>query len=301
MHSGILLIDKPAGITSAGVVGRVKRVLGAERVGHAGTLDPDATGLLVVLVNGATRVASYAADGAKRYSGAMRLGVTTSTDDLAGEVLETCDTIPSFEKVVEVSKRFMGAIKQVPPRVSSVKIQGQRAHKLTREGQTFELEAREVTVSRFDIVRISESSFGYVVECSPGTYVRSLARDIGEVLGCGGAVESIRRERSGPLSVEGAISLEQVSWGHLQDWSLLIPHIPRIEICEEMAAAILTGHQLTLKRVAELAEVAALPRYSVFAYASKGERETLGLLKISPSGELSVALNVGRYPGQKLS
>lgn len=299
MHSGILLIDKPAGITSAGVVARVKRALAAERVGHAGTLDPDATGLLVILVNGATRVASYAADGTKRYSGVMRLGVKTTTDDMAGEVLESSEEIPVFDKVVEASKRFLGAIQQVPPRVSSVKVQGRRAHKLTRQGEEFDLVAREVTISRFDIAKISESSFSYVVECSPGTYVRALARDLGEVLGCGGAVESIRRERSGPLSVEGAIPVEQASWGHLDDWSSLIPHIRRVEIPEAMAAAILTGHQLTLKRLADRPDIAALPRYSVFAYASEGERETLGLLKITGSGEIQVALNVGRYPGQK--
>lgn len=299
MHSGIILIDKPAGITSAGVVARVKRVLGAERVGHAGTLDPDATGLLVVLVNGATRVASYAADGTKRYSGTMRLGVTTSTDDLAGDVLERCDVIPSFDKVVEASKRFVGAIQQIPPRVSSVKVQGKRAHKMTREGEEFTLLPREVTVYRFEISSLSEASFSYVVECSPGTYVRSLARDLGEALGCGGAVETIRRERSGPLSVEGAIPLEQVSWGHLLDWSLLIPEIPRIEIPEEIASAILSGHQLTLKKLAERPEVAALPRYSLFAYASAGEQETLGLLKVGASGEPTVSLNVGRYPRQK--
>ncbi len=299
MHSGILLIDKPAGITSAGVVGRVKRLLGAERVGHAGTLDPDATGLLVILVNGATRVASYAADGIKRYSGVMRLGVTTSTDDMAGDILEQSDSIPTFDKVVEVAKRCLGTIQQVPPRVSAVKVQGKRAHKLTREGQEFTLRPREVTVSRFEISPVSENSFRYVVECSPGTYVRSLARDIGEALGCGGAVETIRRERSGPLSVDGAISLEQVSWGHLLDWSALVPEIMRIEIPDDMATAIRTGHQLTLKRVAQIPEVAALPRYSVFAYASAGDRETLGLLKISESGEVQVALNVGRYPGQK--
>lgn len=299
MHSGIILIDKPAGITSAGVVGRVKRVLGAERVGHAGTLDPDATGLLVILVNGATRVASYAAEGTKRYSGVMRLGVTTSTDDMAGEVLSESSEIPAFEKVVEASRQFTGPIQQIPPKVSAIKVQGKRAHKLSREGQEFELMAREVTVSRFDIAKVSPSSFSYVVECSPGTYVRSLARDIGEVLGCGGAVESIRREKSGPLSVDGGISLEQISWGHLQDWSLLIPHIPRVEIPEEMAAAILNGHQLTLKRVAALPEVAALPRYSLFAYASRGERETLGLLKVLPTGDLQVVINLGRYPSQK--
>jgi tRNA pseudouridine55 synthase len=299
MHSGILFIDKPAGITSAGVVARVKRILGAERVGHAGTLDPDATGLLIVLVNGATRVASYAADGAKRYSGIMRLGVTTSTDDMAGEVLTESSTIPPFNKVVEACARFVGPIQQVPPKVSAIKVGGKRAHKLSREGREFELSAREVVVSRFDSEEISDTSFRYVVECSPGTYVRSLARDVGELLGCGAAVESIRREMSGPFSVEGALTLEQIAWSELRDWSLLIPHIPRIEISEEMAAAIRNGHQITLKRVAELPEVASLPKLSLFCYASKGDPETLGLLNVLPSGELQVALNVGRYPGRK--
>jgi tRNA pseudouridine55 synthase len=299
MHSGILLVDKPAGITSAGVVARVKRILGAERVGHAGTLDPDATGLLVILVNGATRVASYAADGSKRYSGIMRLGVTTSTDDMAGEVLSESSEVPPFEKILAASRRFIGTIQQVPPKVSAIKVQGQRAHKLTREGHEFELSAREVVVSRFDIETVSERSFRYVVECSPGTYIRSLARDLGESLGCGGAVESIRRERSGPLSVEGALSLEEISWGMLKDWSLLIPHIPRVEISEEMASAIRNGHQLTLKKVAQLPAVTSLPRYSIFAYASEEDPETIGLLKILGSGELEVAINLGRYPGQK--
>jgi len=299
MHSGILFIDKPAGITSAGVVARVKRILGAERVGHAGTLDPDATGLLIVLVNGATRVASYAADGAKRYSGSMRLGVTTSTDDMAGEVLSESSAIPPFEQVVEACARFVGPIQQVPPKVSAIKVGGKRAHKLSREGHEFELLAREVVVSRFDTEKISETSFRYVVECSPGTYVRSLARDVGDSLGCGGAVESIRRERSGPFSVEGALTLEEIGWERLRDWSLLIPHIPRIEISEESAAAIRNGHQITLKRVAELPEVASLPRPSLFCYASKGDPETLGLLNVLPTGELQVALNLGRYPGRK--
>ncbi|MEN9844983.1 MAG: hypothetical protein RIS36_130 [Pseudomonadota bacterium] len=299
MHSGILLIDKPAGITSAGVVGRVKRMLGAERVGHAGTLDPDATGLLVVLVNGATRVASYAADGTKRYSGVMRLGVTTSTDDMAGEVLTESSAIPPYEKVIEASRAFTGVIQQVPPKVSAIKVHGKRAHKLTREGHEFELNAREVTVSRFDTESLSDTSFRYVVECSPGTYVRSLARDLGVALGCGGAVESIRRERSGPLSVDGALTLEEISWGQIKDWSLLIPHIPRIEIPEDMATAIRNGHQVTLKKVTQIPAVASLPRFSIFAYASEEHPETIGLLKVLGSGDLEVAINLGRYPGRK--
>lgn len=295
MRSGIILIDKPAGITSAGVVARIKRALGAERVGHAGTLDPDATGLLVILINGATRVASYAADGTKRYSGTMVLGVRTSTDDTSGEVLERCEQIPEFDRVLECARKFTGTVQQIPPKVSSVKVGGKRAHKMTRSGEQFELAARTVTISRFDIAPLSANSFSYTVECSPGTYVRSIARDLGEVLGCGGAVESIRRESSGVLSLDGAIKIEEASWEGLHDWSILIPHIPRIELVEDVAAAILNGHQKTLKMVAELPQVSGLPSGSFFAYASQGERETLGILKVGASGEVEVALNVGRF------
>lgn len=299
MRSGILLIDKPAGMTSAGVVARVKRALQAERVGHAGTLDPDATGLLVVLINGATRVASYAADGVKRYSGRIRLGVTTTTDDMAGDVLSQTDDLPAFEQVQRASRNFLGLISQVPPRVSAIKVKGKRAHDLTRRGEDFELAARDVTISLFDITQVSPTSLSYVIECSPGTYVRSIARDLGEALGCGGAVESIRRERSGPLTVEGAISLEEVAWEKIGDWSQLIPHIPRVEFPESLSALLLNGHQRSLKDAALLLSKAGRQPHELLAYASQGERETLGLLRVVAPGELCVELNVGRYPAQK--
>jgi tRNA pseudouridine55 synthase len=299
MRSGILLIDKPAGITSAGVVGRVKRVLGAERVGHAGTLDPDATGLLVILVNGATRVASYAADGAKRYSGLIRLGITTTTDDISGDVLSECEDIPPFERVEAASKAFVGSIQQVPPRVSAIKVGGKRAHKMTRDGEAFELAPRTVTVSVFNVRKVSVNTFAYEIECSPGTYVRSLARDLGSALGCGATVESIRRERSGPLSVDNALQIDQVSWERLEDWSLLIPEVPRVELPEELAAAILTGHQQSLRVVRDNPAVSVLSPDSLVAYRSIRGRETLGLLRILPSSEVRVEINIGRYPAQK--
>lgn len=299
MDSGIILIDKPAGMTSAGVVARVKRTLKADRVGHAGTLDPDATGLLVLLVNGATRIASYAADGMKRYSGKIRLGVTTTTDDLSGEELSRSDIRPSSDAIMQSKERFVGIIQQVPPRVSAIKIQGQRAHDLTRKGKSFELAAREVTVYRFDLELHAPDTLTYVIECSPGTYVRSLARDLGEVLGCGAAVASIRREISGPLSVSGAIALEEVSWHSLQDWGQLVPGMPRVEVSADVGALILNGHQQTLRLIRELPAIRTLPRNSLFAYTCPGSAETLGLLRISPSGEVSVEINIGRSIPQK--
>lgn len=299
MHSGIILIDKPARMSSAGVVARVKRILGAERVGHAGTLDPDATGLLVVLVNGATRVASYAADGVKRYTGRIRLGITTTTDDLGGEIVEQSTIIPPFEVVEKASRSLTGTYQQLPPKVSAKKVGGKRAYDMTREGVEFELTSREVTVSLLRLAPVSQDTVTYEIECSPGTYVRAIARDLGTALGCGASVESIRRERSGPLSLDGAIQIEEVEWGQLRDWAALIPHIPRVTMPEELSAAILNGHQKSLLKVRDLPVVKEVPRDSLFAYASEGDQETLGLLRVLPSGDVVVGLNVGRYPGQK--
>jgi tRNA pseudouridine55 synthase len=299
MDSGIILVDKPSGMSSAAVVARVKRALKAERVGHAGTLDPDATGLLVILVNGATRVASFAADGMKRYTGRIRLGVRTTTDDLTGEVISTSEAQPPEGEISRAARAFVGPIQQVPPRVSAIKVQGRRAYDLTRKGHSFDLAAREVTVYRFDLKIESPDTLSYVIECSPGTYVRSLARDLGDVLGCGAAVESIRRDASGALSVASASPLEEVSWNTLQDWARLVPEIPRVEVSHDVAQLILNGHQKTLKLVQELPSVRTLPRNSLFLYGCPGVQETLGILRISPSGEITVALNIGRCGQQK--
>ncbi len=282
MKSGILLIDKPAGITSAGVVARVKRILKADRVGHAGTLDPDATGLLIILINGATRVASYAADGYKVYSGEMALGVRTSTDDLAGEIIEETDRIPQWSDIDAAITRFEGALQQVPPQVSAIKVNGKRAHKMHRQGESFELAARAVDIRRFER-RPSQTNhrFEYVVECTPGTYIRSLARDIGATLGCGGAVASIRRERSGHFSVAEAVSLEDVGWAHVQDWSALIPEVPRVVLKDSITASLLNGQPSGLARAWEHWCSSGLASDSALVvYRAESDVQSLGILRI---------------------
>lgn len=297
MRNGILLIDKPAGMTSATVVARVKRMLKAARVGHAGTLDPDATGLLIVLINGATRVASYAADGDKVYSGTMKLGVRTSTDDTAGEVLETCDSIPDFEQVQAQAVRLTGVIEQVPPKVSSVKIGGKRAHRLTRRGVDFEIAPRSVNVKRFELSPESRDTIRYVIECTPGTYVRALARDLGDLLGCGGAAATIRRERSGHIRVEDAVSLEAVSWDVVRDWSLLLPGLPRIELPPDLAKAVHNGQRTSLKQAADSMHVAPfLGEAGLVLYTAQGLTETMGILAVREDKTLDFELNIGLNP-----
>ncbi len=294
MRNGVILVDKPAGITSAGVVARVKRALKASKVGHAGTLDPDATGLLVVLVNGATKVASYAADGDKVYSGVIRLGIRTSTDDLSGEVLEACETVPAFESVQQEAARLVGELQQVPPKVSAVKVGGKRAHRLQRGGQDFSLPSRTVLVRQFDVSPKSGNEVWYRVQCGPGTYVRSLARDLGEALGCGGATASIRRERSGALSVDSALSLEQVSWAGVRDWACLLPEVARVEFPADLAAAIHNGQRTALRAAEKMGLYgSATSRPGILLYASEGEAQTLGILALRDDGRLDFELNLG--------
>jgi tRNA pseudouridine55 synthase len=293
MRNGLLLIDKPAGVTSASVVARVKRILKAEKVGHAGTLDPDATGLLVCLVNAATRVAHYALEGQKCYSGTFRLGVTTSTDDTTGEVLSESNAVPGFAQIESAALKFMGDISQVPPKVSAKKVQGRRAHELERKGVSFELAPKLVRVDSFELWAVDSVRVGYRVRCSPGTYVRALARDLGEALGCGGAAELIRREASGQFDVAHAISLEEISWEAVKDWMLLVPEIPRVVVPPTVASELLQGKPSGLVKVGQLPELAkVVSRPAVFMYTPSEAEEPWGFLEVTSSGQVLHRLNV---------
>jgi tRNA pseudouridine55 synthase len=298
MKNGILLIDKPAGMSSAAVVARVKRMLRASRVGHAGTLDPDATGLLILLINGATRVASYAADGFKVYSGEMKLGLRTSTDDISGEVLETSEAIPSWDLVLESVARHTGQIKQVPPNVSAIKVDGKRAYRMHRSGEEFELAAREVTVRRFEVTQSADPAiFQYVVECSPGTYIRSLARDIGDDRGCGGTVLSIRREVSGYFAAKDAVSLDEVSWDRLRDWSELIPTVPRLALPESVVASLFNGMNVGLRRAwdAWMTTDRQSPN-DLVVFHSDTDPSSLGMLRILDGVGFKFEINIKPIP-----
>jgi tRNA pseudouridine55 synthase len=298
MRDGILLIDKPAGMSSAGVVARVKRMLKADRVGHAGTLDPDATGLLIILINGATRVASYAADGFKVYSGEIQLGVTTSTDDLAGEVISQSKVKTSWDEIASKTKQFLGKIEQVPPKVSAKKLGGKRAYRLHLDGQDFELAPRAVDVRRFEVTPRAEGveRFSYRVEVSPGTYVRALARDLGAALGCGGAVASIRREHSGHFSVSDACELEKVSWDLVRDWGQLVPDLPRVALSSALIRLLIQGQRRALVDAWMAWRSAGIePEASHVVYHAEGYLESLGVLKVLPEGGFDFALNIAQH------
>jgi len=210
-ESGLLLVDKPVAWTSHDVVNCVRRRFGVAKVGHCGTLDPIATGLLVLVLGRATRLAAQLTSQDKVYAGTMRLGVETFTEDSAGEVTATADTAGIAAADVErVAQTFVGDILQVPPMVSAIKKDGRPLYKLARKGKTVEREARPVTIHYLKLSRIAVPDVDLEVSCSKGTYVRTLCADMGRKLGCGAHLLSLRRLRSGRFDVAQAYPVDAI-------------------------------------------------------------------------------------------
>jgi tRNA pseudouridine55 synthase len=209
--SGLVVVDKPAGLTSHDVVGRLRRILRTRKVGHAGTLDPMATGVLVCGVERGTKLLGHLALDTKAYTATIRLGASTTTDDAEGEVLAAADPsgVPDAAVAAGIAA-LTGAIEQVPSSVSAIKVDGRRAHARVRAGEEVVLAARPVTVSVFDLLARRGADLDVVVECSSGTYVRALARDLGAGLGVGGHLTALRRTRVGPFVLDRARTLEQL-------------------------------------------------------------------------------------------
>lgn len=218
VHSGLIIVDKPQGWTSHDVVGRLRRLAGTRKVGHAGTLDPMATGVLVIGINRATRLLTFIVGTSKTYAATIRLGQSTSTDDAEGEATGgSIAAAVTEEEIRGAVAALTGAIQQVPSSVSAIKVKGERSYARVRSGERVDLPARPVTIHRFDVHAIRRVSNGRLqdvdvtVECSSGTYVRALARDLGGALGVGGHLTALRRTRVGPYSIEQARTLEQLA------------------------------------------------------------------------------------------
>lgn len=207
--AGFVVVDKPSGMTSHDVVDEARRHFGARRIGHLGTLDPQATGVLPLAVRGATKLVSFFDGSRKAYEGTVRLGITTDTLDAQGDVLARHEgALPDEAAVRAVLPEFMGEIEQVPPMYSAVKQGGVPLHKLARQGEVVERPPKKVQIDALEIVAFEGDSFDVVVECSAGTYVRTLAADIGDKLGCGAHLSALRRTRSGPFEIAQAVTLE---------------------------------------------------------------------------------------------
>ena len=255
---GILNIDKPSGLTSFAVVARVRRLCGQRRVGHAGTLDPTARGVLPVCVGKATRVVAFLADARKTYHAVVELGVSTDTLDAEGKVIRRGDPSGvSLERFETALGPFRGRIRQIPPMYSAVKHRGQPLYRLARAGVEVMRSARQVEVNRLDMVDWTPPTAALEIECSKGTYIRSLAHDLGEALGCGAYLKALVRLRVGPFAIEDAISLAELEEAFKAGWGQDLLH-PLDAALEGLAAVVLgeedervvrNGHAIALEGV----------------------------------------------------
>ncbi|MBR2181101.1 MAG: tRNA pseudouridine(55) synthase TruB [Oscillospiraceae bacterium] len=207
--NGIVIIDKPAGITSHGVVSRMRKIFGTRRVGHSGTLDPMATGVLPVFVGRATRACEFALCDEKAYIARFRLGVVTDTQDITGTVIEERTVNVAQDQVFDVCRSFCGEGLQTPPMYSALKVDGVALYKLAREGKTVEREARKITIHSINPSYAGNDEYEIEVSCSKGTYIRTLIYDIGEKLGCGASMTALRRTKSGIFTIDRAKTIEE--------------------------------------------------------------------------------------------
>ena len=282
MIHGILNLDKPIEWTSHDAVAKVRRLLNQQKVGHAGSLDPNATGLLILCLGKGTKLSSYFMQQEKEYHAFFRFGITTDSQDADGKIIETRETGDvTAEKILEIIPEFRGDILQIPPMVSAVKVGGKRLYRLARKGQTIEREPRPVRVNRFDLVRYEEPVAEVRIACSKGTYVRTLAADIGEKLGCGAHLEALSRVRIGDFRVEEAHSIQKVA-EYVEDGTIDKLYIPLEKTIEPLQT-------VTLRASAGRWSTPALPK-------------TLGLLEpvepVPVEGEfLKVQDRSGRWIG----
>ena len=211
MADGIIIMDKPAGWTSMDVCAKLRGILKTKKVGHAGTLDPMATGVLPVFVGSATKAVSFAENGDKEYIAGLRLGVTTDTQDTSGNVLERREIAVSRESLEAVLPRFTGEIQQIPPMYSAIKINGQKLYELARKGTEIQRSTRNITIFELELLeQTDDGDWTLRVRCSKGTYVRTLCHDIGQVLGCGGCMSSLRRTMAAGFTLAESHTLEEV-------------------------------------------------------------------------------------------
>ena len=210
MANGILVIDKSAGWTSQDVAAKLRGVFHERRVGHGGTLDPMATGVLPIFIGRATRAAEFLESAEKEYVAGLRLGVVTDTQDTSGNILETHPVAVTREEVQAALRQFLGPIEQIPPMYSAIKINGQKLYELARRGQEVERKPRSITIHELELLEGADADYLLRVRCSKGTYVRTLCHDLGRALGCGGCMSSLRRTRAGSFTLSQAVTMQQV-------------------------------------------------------------------------------------------
>ena len=259
--SGVLVVDKPVGMTSHDVVQTIRRGTGIRRAGHTGTLDPRASGVLVILVGPAVRLSEYVSASDKRYQATIRLGQSTTTYDSEGEMTHEAVNLDTLDEMAfeEILQNFVGEIEQVPPAYSAVKVQGKKAYERARNGETVELEPRKINVYSLELLEWAPPETVIDVFCSSGTYVRSLANDLGERLGVGAHLVGLRRTKSGRFTLRDAVSLRRLREAfQIGDWAqFLIPAAealgdwPAVELSSEEVDLVRHGHRIDAEEGAD--------------------------------------------------
>jgi tRNA pseudouridine55 synthase len=250
--NGWLVLDKPIGMTSTHAVSRLKRIFNAKKAGHAGTLDPLASGLLPVAFGEATKTVPFVQEGEKAYRFRVQWGAQTDTDDTEGQVIATSDMRPTREAIEAVLPSFIGTLMQRPPAYSAIKVNGERAYDRAREGETVVLPPRPVTIHALDLISFSGDETVFEAKCGKGTYVRAIARDLGEILGCFGHVTALRRTRVGPLYETHAVELAALEAEDVDLSAYLMPveaglrEVPHVAINRDAAAQLRRGQSLLL-------------------------------------------------------
>jgi tRNA pseudouridine55 synthase len=279
---GLLLVDKPVGPTSHRVVHRVRQGTGIRKVGHAGTLDPRASGLLILCLGAATRLSEYISTSSKCYEAVVRFGAATRTYDGDGEIIRRSSEIPSRGQVEAALPAFTGEIRQVPPPFSAVKIAGQRAYDLARSGKDVDLDPRTVTIYSLQVREYQPPDLALEIECSSGTYIRSLAHDLGERLGCGGFLSVLRRTKAGPFRLDQAVTLDRLERAFIDGtWPSLVrpplealPELTRLPLDAEQADRVRLGHS-----------VDAAPSSQGLACALDPQGELVAILEATNGGQ----------------
>ena len=253
---GWVVLDKPIGMTSTQAVGAVRRLFDAQKAGHAGTLDPLATGILPIALGEATKTVPFAVDGEKSYRFTVRFGAETDTDDAEGKVVRTCDALPTAEDIEDILEDFMGEISQVPPAFSAIKIDGNRAYDLARSGEEVVLEPRIVLIEELRLIDMPDAATAVLeADCGKGTYVRALARDMGRELGSAGHVIGLRRTRVGPFYEDASVSLAALTEAaeagdidrYLRPVEAALDDIPALSVGPNDAASLARGQAVLVR------------------------------------------------------
>jgi tRNA pseudouridine55 synthase len=247
--NGWIVLDKGVGMTSTHAVAAVKRALTAKKAGHAGTLDPLASGILPIALGEATKTVPFVMDGRKSYVFTVTWGAETDTDDAEGEVVERSDRVPQRAEVEALLPRFTGAIEQVPPRFSAIKVKGERAYDLARDGEVVELTPRPVEIDSLAVVAHQGDRSVLKADCGKGTYVRAIARDLGRALGCLGHISALRRTRVGPFSEDDAVTVDDVASdpSSLRPVESALGDLPSVAVSRDMATRLMRGQSILLR------------------------------------------------------